>query len=114
MQDKLEILKQQLEEARQAATAVQTEKSQLEARLMQTEQEKQSVKEQLSQLEQEKQTIKKDLEESLQEAGAAREELAAVRQAQVEAYMKRKPFPKRQGTVELKDAILRFIMGEMI
>ena len=59
------------------------------------------------QLEQEKQTIKKDLEESLQEAGAAREELAAVRQAQVEAYMKRKPFPKRQGTVELKDAILR-------
>ena len=51
--------------------------------------------------------IKKDLEESLQEAGAAREELAAVRQAQVEAYMKRKPFPKRQGTVELKDAILR-------
>ena len=50
---------------------------------------------------------KKDLEESLQEAGAAREELAAVRQAQVEAYMKRKPFPKRQGTVELKDAILR-------
>lgn len=68
---------------------------------------KQSVKEQLSQLEQEKQTIKKDLEESLQEAGAAREELAAVRQAQVEAYMKRKPFPKRQGTVELKDAILR-------
>ena len=33
--------------------------------------------------------------------------LAAVRQAQVEAYMKRKPFPKRQGTVELKDAILR-------
>ena len=61
----------------------------------------------LSQLEQEKQTIKKDLEESLQEAGAAREELAAVRQAQVEAYMKRKPFPKRQGTVELKDAILR-------
>ena len=51
--------------------------------------------------------IQKDLEESLQEAGAAREELAAVRQAQVEAYMKRKPFPKRQGTVELKDAILR-------
>ena len=48
-----------------------------------------------------------NLEESLQEAGAAREELAAVRQAQVEAYMKRKPFPKRQGTVELKDAILR-------
>ena len=80
----MEILKHQLEEARQAATAVQTEKSQLEARLMQTEQEKQSVKEQLSQLEQEKQTIKKDLEESLQEAGAAREELAAVRQAQVE------------------------------
>ena len=55
----------------------------------------------------EKQVILNNLEESLQEAGAAREELAAVRQAQVEAYMKRKPFPKRQGTVELKDAILR-------
>ena len=83
------------------------EKQSVKEQLSQLEQEKQSVKEQLSQLEQEKQTIKKDLEESLQEAGAAREELAAVRQAQVEAYMKRKPFPKRQGTVELKDAILR-------
>ena len=61
---------------------------------MQTEQEKQSVKEQLSQLEQEKQTIKKDLEESLQEAGQHVRKLAAVRQGWVEAYMKRKPFPR--------------------